>query len=323
MSVEPIRVYVGLEEEQEIPFRVLRHTILARARSPVEVIPLNDAISRKGLVIPRPSSRVNRQHTPFSFQRFAIPALNDYRGCAVYLDSDMQVFDDVASLVDFLEPDDEVVASAEPPGSGRNSQISVMVLNCSKLRWDVADIVDGLDRGRYSYRELFSDLPIANAFVRRVPSRWNDLERYRAGDTALTHYTDMETQPWLHGFHPLGALWCGTLLEAIAAGALSVDDVAQNVLKGWVRPSLAIQVEMAIADPLRLSAASHRLDRLSFTPPHRLGIVARSWARSLAGYLTAYGCAAPSRAALLMRNAQAIGYGVFKLLRARHLNSRL
>jgi len=64
------------------------------------------------------------------------------------------------------------------------------------------------------------------------------LEQFSARQTALLHFTDMNTQPWVPKENPLGYLWTGDLIEAIDAGAVSIDFVKQEIAAGHVRPSL-------------------------------------------------------------------------------------
>ena len=323
MSGAPLRIYVGTEDEQLLPFAVLGFTIRKHASVPVEVLPLHEVIRARGIHVPTPTSVGNRAHTPFSFQRFAIPELNGFEGIAIYMDSDQIVFRDVAELPTFLSAGAQVAAAAEPADSGRKSQISVLVLDCARLDWDVRRVVSDLDRGAFTYRQLYSDLPIAARFERTLPHWWNDLERHTPGRTALTHFTDMETQPWLIAGSQWGALWCTCLLEAIQAGAVSAERVREDVARGWVRPSLAYQVEHGIADPAQLPREILARDSRQFTPPHRVGVISRSWARSFARRVTDYGSGNPGKPAMLMRGAQAFAYGVYKRLRAKSLNARM
>jgi hypothetical protein len=309
-----MRVYVGTETEQQLTFQVLAYTIRRKARAPVEVVPLGEAMTAAGLTVP-----MARAYTPFSFQRFAIPKLCGYAGTAIYLDSDMMVFEDIHQLLELADPNSDVSAAPAPPGSGRKPQISVLVLRCDRLDWDVARVIDGLERGTYTYRQLFADLPIARAFSRSIPHRWNDLEGYTPGTTCLTHFTDMETQPWLWAPHPLGELWCRALFDAIDAGAVSKSMVFEQIGRGWLRPSLGTQIEQGIVDPGRLSERVLQVDAYGFTPPHRVGILPRRWLQRLAARLTGFGEPAPGPGARLMRSFQAVGYQAYRRLRGKQL----
>jgi hypothetical protein len=108
---------------------------------------------------------------------------------AVYLDSDMLVFGDIAELATLPFDDARVLCTyqSETPAAWTDSnwfhsgrQFSVMVLDCERLDWDVLSIVGGLDVGRYSYSELMFDLCILpeSQIAERVPGAWNHLERH-------------------------------------------------------------------------------------------------------------------------------------------------
>jgi hypothetical protein len=319
VAEQPLHVYVGTEEEQLLAFQVLAYSIHRHAQAPVEVIPLSGALAAAGIVIPEPRSPRNRHHTPFSFQRFAIPQLMGYRNRAVYIDSDQMVFTDIHELLRLTPEHIDVAAAAEPPNSGRTSQISVMVLNCARLTWDVRKIIEDLDQGRYTYRQLYNEVPITDRFSRVLPSRWNDLERYTPGVTSLTHFTDMETQPWLYSGNRHGAVWCRLLFDALEAGAVSKAFVLDQIQRGWIRPSLAYQIERQLVDPLKLPERLRHLDACGFTPPHRVGVLPKKWLRWMACKATAYGNVAPGMGARLMRSFQAVGYQAYRHLRGKAL----
>src|SRR4029453_12671046 len=95
-------------------------------------------------------------------------------------------------------------------------------------------------------------------------------------------YTDMNTQPWVFDRHPFGYLWTRDLLQAIATGFIDRDLVAEHVRQGWVRPSLLVQVDEQINDPLLLSLSARRLDRDFVAPFRAFGKPSRSSATNLA-----------------------------------------
>ncbi|NJS16812.1 MAG: hypothetical protein HC787_07995 [Nostocaceae cyanobacterium CSU_2_110] len=96
-----------------------------------------------------------------------------------------------------------------------------MVLNCQQLTWDAEQLVKELEAGKWTYKQFVLEMAPANKISAVLPSQWNDLERYREGETALTHYTDMPSQPWLKTHNPLAWIWCQELFNAIADGFIS------------------------------------------------------------------------------------------------------
>ena len=260
----PVKVFVATTEAQMLSVRVLEFSIRKHASMSIEVFPLH----RADVSIPMPKDPKNHPRTPFSFQRFIIPALCGYRGRAIYLDSDMQVFSDIRELWTMPFEDADLLAVREPSTTGRKPQFSVMLLNCEELRWDIHKIVDDLDAGKLSYEQLMYQMNVARNVRADIEPRWNCLERFDKGGTSLLHYTDMNTQPWVSRQNPIGYLWFRDLFDAIDAGFISNDEVDEHIAKGYVRPSIRYQIDHRIDDPLLLPAKAKNLDA-GFVAPYQ------------------------------------------------------
>lgn len=256
----PIRVYVGTREAQMLATRVLEYSIKKRTSMTTEVFPLH----RAPIEIPLPKDPHNHPRTPFTFQRFIIPALAGRRGHAVYLDSDMLVLRDMRLLWSLPFDRAQVLTARDSAGVASRAQFSVMLLDCESLDWDIRSIVAALDEGRLSYDRLVYEMAIAPKITASIPSEWNSLEHYERRRTCLLHFTDMNRQPWLTIENPLAYLWARELLDAIRVGFISMDEVRENVARGYVRPSLRYQVENGIDDAYRSSLSllleARRLD---------------------------------------------------------------
>lgn len=258
----PIRIYVGATETQMLPVKVLEYSIRKHASMSFNLFPLHQA----GIEIPQPKDEKNRPRTPFSFQRFLIPELAGRRGRAIYLDSDMLVFKDIRQVWNLPFAGADLLTVCELDAGGRRPQFSVMILDCERLDWDVQAIVAALDNGELSYEQLMFEMSIAKRIRASIDPSWNSLERYRAAHTALLHYTDMERQPWVSRLNPLNKIWTQELFEAIERGCITSSDVAEEVRRGHVRPSLLYQVNERITDSRRLNRRARALDE-SFIPP--------------------------------------------------------
>ena len=260
----PIRVFVASDEGQIIPTRVLEYSIRKHTSMSVTVTPMHGQVPHT----PVPKDEKNRARTPFSFQRFLVPQLAGHRGRAIYIDSDMQVFHNMRELWNMPIGDAGLLCVGEPSDTGRRPQFSVMLLDCEALKWDIHRIVADLDSGVLTYEDLMYRMKIAPAFRADIDQRWNSLERYEAGRTALLHYTDMNTQPWIYARHPFGHLWFRDLLEAVSAGFIPTDLVREHVQRGFLRPSVLYQVEHGIVDPILLPKKAMLLD-CGYAPPYR------------------------------------------------------
>ena len=263
--VEPLRIFVGVDESQLVAYRVLEYSIRKAASIPVEVTPMLDFPHRL------PASPDNRPRTSFSFCRFMIPQLCGYEGRALYLDADMLVLGDVAELADLPFGPHAILRSesltsdrwaGHEPIDNFGAQLSVMLLDCDRLRWDVEEIVTDLDDGRYDYKALMADLCIVDPaeIADSIPAAWNDLEHYDPATTKLVHFTVVPTQPWKVDDNPLNDLWMSWYREAVEAGAVPPDEVESLVAVRDVKPTLRAALRLAPARRSAVTGASLERD---------------------------------------------------------------
>lgn len=261
----PVHVYVGSQEAQMLAVKVLEFSIRQHTDAEVQVYPLHES----PVEFPQPKDVRNRPRTPFSFQRFYIPALKGFHGRGIYLDSDMQVFRDIMELWTLPFDGADLLAAREPGESGRRPQFSVMLLNCAELKWDLSDIVGALDRGELTYETLMYEMAVARTIRAAIDPSWNSLERYEPGVTGLLHYTDMPTQPWVSTDNPHGSLWVRDLRRAVEQGFISRAYVEEHVRRAYVRPSLLYQLDHGLDDARQLPHEARKLDA-NFVAPYKL-----------------------------------------------------
>src|SRR3954470_1559180 len=89
-----IRVFIGYDAREAVAFSVLAHSIYARASVPVCIVPLR--LSQLAGILKR--ERHPLQSTDFAFSRFLVPYLSHYEGWSLFMDCDMLMQDDIASL---------------------------------------------------------------------------------------------------------------------------------------------------------------------------------------------------------------------------------
>ncbi|MEA2825955.1 MAG: hypothetical protein QOG43_394 [Actinomycetota bacterium] len=295
-AVRPLRIFIGTDPSQVVAHQVLAHSIRKHATIPVEITPMID------LPVPVPADPAHRARVAFTFTRFLIPELCRFEGRALYVDADMVVFGDVAELAAVPFDGAKVLCSYQRVlpelwknkggfDGGRN--VAVMLLDCSRLDWDAAKIVAGLDEGRYTYEELVYDLCIAgqDGVADTIPPEWNHLEHHDPS-TRLLHYTVVRTQPWKVEKNPLGHLWLAAFAEGLEAGAVSPDDVEAGIAAGHLMPALGSFLHLApgrrvpeddAAAPRELALARMRIAGLERALEQTR--TSRTWkvARSLAG----------------------------------------
>ncbi len=97
-DIEPLKVYVGWDSREDIAFQVCKQSILDNATVPVEVIPLKQGDLRKEGIYKRDVDAM--ASTEFTFTRFLVPHLADYKGWALFIDCDFVFLDDIKKLFD-------------------------------------------------------------------------------------------------------------------------------------------------------------------------------------------------------------------------------
>ena len=274
-----VRVFVGADRSQLLAVKVLEHSIKRHTQLPVEVHPMVD------LPVRVPKDPLNWQRTGFSFSRFCIPALAGYRGKALYLDADMLVFSDIASLWNLPFEGAKVIIQEELPAERQQTnqkvgapkqrikQCAVMLLDCDRLTWKIDDIISDFDQGRYDYEKLMYDLCILSEdeIKYAVPFHWNSMEHYEPGETALIHYTDMATQPWVYAQNEYGALWLQEVRLMLKNGSLTHEALQAEIDLGYFRPSLKMDVTWGHRVPSFLRSGFEKLMQAMDKPykPHK------------------------------------------------------
>ena len=192
-----IRVFVGYDPREAVAYGVLAHSINARASQPVAIVPV--MLSQLRGVHRR--ERNPLQSTDFSFSRFLTPWLCDYRGWAIFMDCDMLVLDDIASLWALRDerhavqvvkhhhvPKEEVkFLGARQSKYEKKNWSSVMLMNCERcttLTPEYVDSASGLELHQFKWLK-------DDRLIGEVPGRWNHLVGYDAprSDAALVHFT--------------------------------------------------------------------------------------------------------------------------------------
>ena len=89
-----INIFIGYDSEEKVAFNVLAYSILKHSTRPVSITPvylknIKDNFTRE---------RSNIESTEFSFSRFIVPHLMNYKGWALFMDCDQLMFTDVAEL---------------------------------------------------------------------------------------------------------------------------------------------------------------------------------------------------------------------------------
>lgn len=232
---DKLRVFVGASEQEGVPTKVLESSIKRRATIPVGVYSLGEVMKKKGIEVPTPKDPQNRPKTNFSFHRWCIPEICDYKGKAVYCDSDQIVLEDVGELLKFFDkyPGKSVLVMSDKK---EYIETSVMLIDCEKVNWDIRKIVKKLDEGSLNYKSLMFKMGLESKdnYIVGADPEWNSLDKFEQGKTKLVHYTNRGTQPYKGGKSPLTHLWIDELCAALNIGYVSKDEVASAVKNRWI-----------------------------------------------------------------------------------------
>jgi lipopolysaccharide biosynthesis glycosyltransferase len=166
-----LRIFIGYDARQPVSFNVLQQSIISRSSKPVAITPL--------VIEQLPIKRVGL--TPFTFSRFLVPYLCDFQGWALFLDIDMLVRDDIASLFELA---DDRYAAMVSKNEKKFEWASAILFNCEKntiLKPDYIERAEKLHHIAWLKEEEIGDLP----------REWNHLVGYDEplNDAKLVHYT--------------------------------------------------------------------------------------------------------------------------------------
>ena len=92
-----MKVFVGYDTREDMAYQVCKHSILARNKD-VDVRPLKQQELRDTGWYNRPIDKL--ASTEFTFTRFLIPELANFKGWAVFMDCDMILTTDIKELFD-------------------------------------------------------------------------------------------------------------------------------------------------------------------------------------------------------------------------------
>jgi hypothetical protein len=165
---DPVRVFVGMDERQPLAYNVLQASLHRHASRRVQVEPLllrHLPIKRRGL-------------TDFTYSRFLVPWICDYKGPAIFMDADIVVTGDIAELADATN---SATAVQVMKNQKKFEWASVMLFNCENCAVLTPEFVDD------PQNKL---LDLEWGVVGNLPEEWNHCVGYQEPKTAkLYHFT--------------------------------------------------------------------------------------------------------------------------------------
>jgi hypothetical protein len=192
------KVFIGFDSKEVVAYHVLAHSIIEHSSIPVEITPL--ALSNLKDDFTRERNAL--QSTEFSFSRFLVPYLSEYRGWGLFMDCDMIMMRDIAELWalrderfsvmcvkhDYTPKEDVKFLGQVQTKYEKKNWSSVMLFNnerCRALSKDYVNTATGLQLHQFKW--LGSDEEIGS-----IPPAWNHLVGVYDYDpkAALVHFTE-------------------------------------------------------------------------------------------------------------------------------------
>lgn len=164
-----LKVFIGRDPRKPLDYNVLANSIVQNASVPVSITALSlDAlpITRRGL-------------TEFTFSRFLVPYLCDFRGLALFLDADMVVTGDIKELFDCADGSPVKVNKKQ----AKFEWASAMLFDCKRCEVLTPSFIDNRKNVLFD----FAWTEEVGAF----PPEWNHCVGYDTPrlDAKLYHYT--------------------------------------------------------------------------------------------------------------------------------------
>ena len=96
-----LNIYIGYDSKEDIAYRVCKYSILKRSKANIKVtsLKLYELVTNKlyfRAIDPLAS-------TEFTYSRFLVPVLNNYKGWAIFCDCDFIFFEDVSKILENLD----------------------------------------------------------------------------------------------------------------------------------------------------------------------------------------------------------------------------
>jgi hypothetical protein len=101
MNDQVIKIFIGYDSVESTAWHTFAHSILRQSSRPVAIVPINIANLKE--IYRR--ERDPKQSNDFSFTRFLVPYLCDYKGFGVFFDCDMMLRCDISEILDVTNTD--------------------------------------------------------------------------------------------------------------------------------------------------------------------------------------------------------------------------
>jgi lipopolysaccharide biosynthesis glycosyltransferase len=205
-----MKVYVGWDSREDIAYQVCEHSIKRRDPS-AEVIPLKQNDMRSQGIYTRESDKL--ASTEFTFTRFFVPYLNDFKGWAVFCDCDfvwkvptteLEQYCDESKAVVCVQHEYQPKETTKMDGQvqsvyPRKNWSSMVLWNCGHEKNKIlTPALLNQESPKFLHRFSWLD----DADIGSLPHHYNWLVGWykepKDGKPKILHYT--EGGPWFDGY---------------------------------------------------------------------------------------------------------------------------
>lgn len=249
-----MKIFIGWDSREDIAYQVCRHSILSRTEENVEIQPLIQRDMKKQGIYTRSYDPLSS--TEFTFTRFFVPLLCEFKGWALFCDCDFLFQEDIAELFKLTKDNDDkavmVVKHDYNPTESikmdgkmqysypRKNWSSLILWNCEhpKNALLTADICNSMT-GAFLHRFQWLD----DKEIGDIPLQWNWLVNWykepEDGRPKALHYT--EGGPWFSSYLKCeyGANWVEEKYQYLASvepepmqpSSFKYDNLPEDVIK--------------------------------------------------------------------------------------------
>jgi lipopolysaccharide biosynthesis glycosyltransferase len=211
--MEPLRIYVGWDSREDIAYQACRQSLKDTASVPIKVIPLKQTQLKRDEMYWRDKDQL--ASTEFTFTRFLLPELAEFKGWALFIDCDFIALDDVKKLFDQRDNKYALMCAQHDYTPKANTKMDGQQQhNYPRKNWSSMMLVNcGHPSNRLLTKELVNDPKVDGKYLHRfswledeevgkLSHEWNWLVGWykepEDGKPKFLHYT--EGGPWFEKY---------------------------------------------------------------------------------------------------------------------------
>lgn len=249
--MEKIQLFIGSGEASLIERKVFIYSILKNTKHPIDIFVFNgthNSIEKNKdtpVLSPMPLYIKYQNFTEFSNYRWYIPQICEFKGKAIFADSDMVCLGDIADFYHQEMGDYDILAKEDAYNLNSNTTktwgMSLALFDCNKAKFDVEKHFNEIEEGLYSLKDLHQMSPNFLNYhpykIGPIAKGWNDFD-YLDENTKLIHYTNLYTQPWKTKGHEYASIWYQYFNDARNDGFITEEDIRISIMRSYLRKDI-------------------------------------------------------------------------------------